>query len=208
VNVRLSVIIAAIALVLAQLAPSAVHAAGYAGFRAGVNHAYFSGDTEETGLTGSREVFSGGLFLGWDTEGHLGFRTDLLYTMRGAKDDFGGEFKVDYMEMAPLLVYRQTLTPKFALRGFLGPMLGVFVNAEADAGPVDIDLGDIVKHWDVSGVIGVEVNMNAGPYVLLLDTRYTHGSRILEGEDLDGNPIDYNFSNVGIAVMAGLMVPF
>ena len=206
--------IAVVTLVVSSLGASVAHADGYGGFRAGVNHAYLSGDTEELGLTGSREVFTGGIFLGFDTDGMFGFRTDLLYTMKGAKDDFGTELKVDYFEMAPLLVARFPLGSRFAVRGFVGPVFGAFVNAELDGGPVDIDLGDIVEHMEISGTLGAEVNYKVGPYVLLLDTRYTTGSQIFEGEDLAGNPIVdefgnlINVSNVGIAVMLGLMVPF
>lgn len=200
--------IAVVTLVVSSLGASVAHADGYGGFRAGVNHAYLSGDTEELGLTGSREVFTGGIFLGFDTDGMLGFRTDLLYTMKGAKDDFGAELKVDYMEVAPLLVARFPLSSGLAVRAFAGPVMGAFVSAEYDSGAVDIDLGDIIEHLEISGTLGAELNYQAGPYVLLLDARYTVGSRILEGENLAGDPIEANVSNVGIAVMLGLMVPF
>ena len=116
--------------------------------------------------------------------------------------------KLDYFEAAPLLVIRQSLGQKFGLRVFLGPVFGVFVNAEADNGPVDIDLGDIVNHGEVSGTIGAEFNMKAGPYTLLFDARYTQGNRVFKGEDLDGADLNYDVSNTGIGIMAGVMVPF
>jgi opacity protein-like surface antigen len=198
------------------LAAATAHAEGYAGFKGGVNLASFSGEgtfspKQQTipaqEYPGTRRGFTGGVFFGFDSSGRFGFRTDLLYTMKGGTN--GDEaIELDYFEAAPLLVIRQPLGEKFGLRVFLGPVLGVFVNAEADNGPVDIDLGDIVKHSEVSGTLGAEFNMKAGPYTLLLDARYTQGTRIFEGEDLDGITQDFDVSNTGLALMAGVMVPF
>ena len=211
-----STTIASIALGLSLAAATFAHAEGYAGFRGGVNMASFSGEgtfspKQQTipaqEYPDARKGFTGGMFFGFDSGSRFGFRTDLLYTMKGGKN--GEEsIKLDYFEMAPLLVIRQSLTEKFGLRVFLGPVFGGFVNAEADNGPVDIDLGDIVEHLEASGTIGAELNMKAGPYILLLDARYTQGTPVFEGEDLDGVTQDYDVSNTGLAIMAGVMVPF
>jgi hypothetical protein len=47
-----------------------------------------------------------------------------------------------------------------------------------------------------------------GPYVVLLESRYTQGSRVFESVGLNGEPLNLNLSNSGISIMAGLMVPF
>jgi len=102
------------------------------------------------------------------------------------------------------------------MRGFIGPMVGLWVNAEAtffyddgiQEGEADIDLGEIVEHWEFSGVIGAELDVAAGPYVVLFDVRYTQGSRVFEDRGLDLQPLDFKVSNSGIGIMAGLMVPF
>ena len=211
-----STIIASIALGLSLAAATFAHAEGYAGFRGGVNMASFSGEgtfSPKQATIPSQEYpdprtgFTGGMFLGFDKGTRFGFRADLLYTMKGGKN---GEatIKLDYFEMAPLLVIRQSLSRQFGVRVFLGPVFGLFVNAEADNGPVDIDLGDIVEHFEASGTIGAELDMKAGPYILLFDVRYTQGTRVFEGEDLDGVTQDFNVSNTGLAIMAGVMVPF
>lgn len=211
-----STTIASVALGLSLAAATFAHAEGYAGFRGGLNMASFSGDgtfspkqatIPAQEYPDTRNGFTGGMFFGFDGAGRFGFRTDLLYTMKGGKN--GEEsIKLDYFEMAPLLVIRQKMSEKFGLRVFLGPVFGLFVNAEADNGPVDIDLGDIVEHFEASGTLGAELNMKAGPYILLLDARYTQGTRVFKGEDLDGVTQDFDVSNTGLAIMAGVMVPF
>lgn len=210
---------------LLVVAASLAHAGGYAGFKGGVNLASFVGPSvdstaafggldptgevviEEQTFPGSRTGFTGGGFIGFDSGKHLGFRADLLYTMKGATN---GEvtIKLDYIELGTVLVWRTTLTERFTLRAFAGPMVGVFVNAEGDSGPVDIDFGDIVHHWEFSGTGGVELDVNTGPYIVLLEARYTLGSRVFDETNLDGDPLDYTVSNSGIGVMAGMMVPF
>ncbi len=226
--------IAVCLLCLFALAAPAAHAEGYAGFRIGGVRSVFTGADADQ-MPWSREGFTGGGFIGFDAGKRLGFRTDLLYTMKGGQGpdatvekeylEQGGAppldisvsmIKVDYIEMAPLLVARFSLTERFAIRGFLGPVIGLWINAEVEDTfqedgseyTFDLDLGEIVEHWEFSGTIGVELNMTAGPYVVLLESRYTQGSRVFEDVGLLGEPLDFNVSNSGLSVMAGLMVPF
>ncbi|HXV14372.1 MAG TPA: outer membrane beta-barrel protein [Candidatus Krumholzibacteria bacterium] len=216
------------------LAAPPAHAEGYAGFRVGGHRAVFTGGDAEQ-LPWSRVGFTGGVFIGFDSGQHLGFRTDLLYTQKGgqgpeptveaeylellqggALDYSNSLIKIDYIEMAPLLVARFPLTGRFSIRGFVGPVLGLWINAEAaetlDQGGqeyhFDVDLGDIVEHWEFGATIGVELNAAVGPYVVLLESRYGQGSRVFEDVGLLGEPLDFNASNSGLSVMAGLMVPF
>lgn len=206
-----------VAALLVVFANSLANAESYAGFRMGVNMASFVGDDADE-IPGTRTGFTGGGFIGFDSGKHLGFRTDLLYTMKGGTFDDGySEIKVDYIEVAPLLVVRFPITGRFAVRGFVGPMMGLWVSAEAatlfddgvDEGEVDIDLGEAVEHWEFSGVFGAELNVTTGPYVTLFEVRYSQGSRVFEDNaTLQGQPIDLQVSNSGLAFMAGLMVPF
>jgi len=192
--------------------------AGYAGFKGGVNYAGFTGEDADE-FPYHRTGFTGGGFLAWDGGNHLGFRTDLLYTMKGATtgavpasaeaDTFVTSLiKIDYLELGTLLTARFDVSKRFTVRGFVGPVLGLWVNAEADNGPLDVDIGDIVEHWEFSATIGGEIDMKAGPYVLLMEARYTQGSRVFESIGLNGEPLDFNVSNQGIGLMVGMMVPF
>jgi hypothetical protein len=185
---------------------SLVHAQGYAGFRAGGTAAQFTG-TDADQFDGTRNGFIGGGFIGFDKGKRMGFRADMLYQMKGA---ISGEssIKLDYLEIGTMLVGRFSLTDRFQLRAFLGPLFGVFVNAEGDSGPVDIDFGDIVEHFELSGVIGAELDVRTGPYFALFEVRYTQGSRVFEDKGLDGEPLDFTVSNSSLSAMAGLMVPF
>lgn len=212
---QFAVIIGAVALLATA---SFVHAESYAGFKGGVNHASFTGE-DASEFPGTREGFTGGAFLGFDSGKRLGFRADLLYTMKGAMSNAGpvsaptdtfvtAIIKIDYIELGTLFVTRFDLPKNFAMRAFIGPVIGLWVNAEADNGPQDVDLGDIVEHWEFSGTIGAELDMTAGSYVFLLEARYTQGSRLFKDVGLDGEPLDFKVSNSGIGVMAGVMVPF
>jgi hypothetical protein len=212
---QLAVIIGAVALLATA---SFAHAESYAGFKGGVNQASFTGKDADQ-FPYSRTGFTGGAFLGFDSGKRLGFRADLLYTMKGATtgaepasalaDTFVTSLiKIDYFELGTLLVARFDLPKNFALRAFIGPVIGLWVNAEADNGPEDVDLGDVVEHWEFSGTIGAEFDMTAGPYVFLLEARYSQGSRLFKDVGLDGEPLDFKVSNSGIGVLAGMMVPF
>jgi Outer membrane protein beta-barrel domain len=204
--VRRFAAVASVSLALLVGAMSTVHAEGYAGFRAGGTMASFAGPDADL-FPGSRNGFTGGAFLGFDSGQRLGFRADVLYTMKGAING-DQSFKLDYIELGTMLVARFRLSERFGLRAFAGPMVGVFVNAEFDSGAVDVDLGDIVSHWEISGTIGAELDVKAGPYFVLFEARYTQGSRIFEDKNLAGEPLDFNVSNSGLAGMAGLMIPF
>jgi hypothetical protein len=222
--------IAAVSLLCLALVP-AVQAESSAGFRLGAIRSVFVGD-ESDQLPWSRVGFTGGASIGFDSGKHVGFRTDLLYTQKGG----GGPgmpiqvgyidpasvswtyIHVDYLELVPLLVGRFPLSGRFSIRAFVGPSIGLWINAEEQMTSVDpatdteyvydLDIGDCVEHWDFSATAGAELNMQAGPYVLLLEARYAQGSRVFESVGLENRPLDLNLSNSGVRVMAGVMVPF
>lgn len=212
---RFAIIIGAGALLATA---SLARADSYAGFKGGVNLASFTGEDADA-FPYRRTGFTGGAFLGFDSGQRLGFRADLMYTMKGATtgaepaaadaDTFVTSLvKIDYFELGTLLVTRFDLPSQFSMRVTLGPVIGLWVNAEGDNGPQDVDFGDIVEHWEFSGTIGAEVDMTAGPYVFLLEARFTQGSRLFKDVGLDGGPLDFKVSNRGIGVTAGMYVPF
>lgn len=210
-----SIIVGAVALVVA-MAPLAL-AEGYAGFRLGANMASMTGDDADQ-FPDSRLGFTGGGFIGFDSGKRLGFRADVLYTMKGGKTAEDETLKLDYMETAMLLTVRHAVSQRFTVRGFIGPVFGLFINAEgtgflpdSTGDPtfeVDQDLGEIVEHFEISATFGVELDIRTGPYFTLLEARYTQGSRVFEDIGLDGEPLDLKVSNSGIGLMAGLMIPF
>lgn len=194
--------------VLFALAPN-VRAESYAGFRGGVNNAKFTGpDVSETSYPDPRLGFTGGAFVGKDFGKTLGFREELLYTMKGGSGTDSTSIDLDYLEWVSLLVSRFALSPNYSIRAYVGPVIGLWLSAEANTGPYDVDIGEIVKHWELSATIGAEFNAKAGPYILLLDVRYTQGGRIFEDVGLNGEPLDIKVSNSGISVMTGVSVPF
>jgi hypothetical protein len=206
----------AAAIVLAS--SSDVRAEAYAGFRGGVNYARFTTNdvdyAEITNVdsipgvaTGRRLGFTGGGFIGVDYGKGLGFRIDLMYTQKGGTEDTTS-VDLDYLELGTLFVYRYKLSERYTLRAFAGPVIGLWVNAELDLGPYDKDLGEVIEHWEFSGTIGAEFDMTAGPYVLLLEARYTKGTPVFKSVGLEGQPIYIDAANGGISVMTGVAVPF
>lgn len=208
--------IATCAAVIVLAPPPSVRAESYAGFRAGINYASFTGDNvsftgfDDAEITApdSRLGFSGGAFIGTDYGKGLGYRFDLLYTQKGGTSSDSTSVDLDYVELATLFVYRFKVSEQYTLRAFAGPVVGLWLSAEADLGPIDQDLGEIIEHWEFSGTIGGEFNAKAGPYILLLEARYTQGTQVFENVGLDGEPIDIQAANSGISVMAGVAVPF
>jgi len=205
---RLLAIVAAVVLLgNASLA----QAEGYAGFKAGANLASFTGDGTSLlpEFPDTRTGFTGGGFIGFDSGKYLGFRTDLLYTMKGAvNEDLRLSVELDYLEAATLLVGRFDLPGRFAVRVVAGPVFGMWINAEADNGPVDQDIGEAIEHLEISGTIGAELNVMTGPYIALLEARFTQGTRVFEPVMVGDEEIEIGYKNQGISVMAGLMVPF
>jgi hypothetical protein len=188
---------------------SGVRAESYAGFRLGANNASLTGSSVDSlNLSDPRLGFSGGAFIGTDYGKGLGFRIDLMYTQKGATGSDSTGINLDYLELGTLFVYRFKLTETFTLRAFAGPVAGLWINAEADFGPYDQDLGEVIEHWEFSGTIGAEFDMKAGPYVLLLEARYTQGTQVFDGKGLEDQPVDLDAANTGISVMTGVAVPF
>jgi len=218
---------------------------GYAGFKLGGINATFADDELEK-YPWARTGFTAGGFIGKDTGKLFGFRIDLMYTQKGAQGpqpvveldyledllgpgiDYGvTKIKLDYLEFAPLFVARFGLGERFAVRGSLGPTIGVWISAEAEDAILlddqehhfDVDLGEIVEHWEFGGTIGLELNARLGPYVVLLEGRYARGGRVFEGKTLMGadlefdvpgqaEPVKFDVSNSSMSVLAGLMIPF
>jgi len=196
-----------------------VRAESYAGFRGGINYASFTSrvdyawttsdtSTATVHIVDPRLGFTGGAFIGTDYGKGLGYRFDLLYTQKGGTGSDSTSIDLDYIELATLFVYRYKLSEKYTVRAFAGPVIGLWLSAETDLGSTDWDLGATIEHWEFSGTIGAEFDMKAGPYILLLEARYTQGSQVFESVGLDGEPIDIPASNSGISVMTGVAVPF
>jgi hypothetical protein len=226
--------IALLVLALSAFATAARAEGSYAGFRGGVVNASFA-DDEFDHYPWARTGFTGGGFIGKDVSKMFGFRIDAMYTQKGA---YGPEpfveldyleshtdpgvnwgitqIKLDYLEVSPLLVARFALGGRYSIRGFLGPTLGFWVSAEAEdviladgkEYRLDVDLGEIVEHFEFGGTIGVEFNAQVGPYIGLLEARYGRGGRVFEGQTLLDADLNLDVSNKTMAVLAGLMIPF
>ena len=218
-TVRRFASIAACAAAIVLASSSGVRAESYAGFRGGINYAKFTtSDVDYAEITGVDSIsglatdrrlgFSGGAFIGVDYGKGLGFRLDLVYVQKGGMDNDTTSVDLDYLELATLFVYRYKLSERYTLRAFAGPVVGLWINAELDLGPYDKDLGEVIEHWEFSGTIGAEFDMTAGPYVLLLEARYTKGTPVFKSVGLEGQPINIDAANSGISVMTGVAVPF
>lgn len=236
-------LIALLILALSAFVSAANAEGGYAGLRGGVVNAKFADDDYDK-YPWARTGFTAGAFIGKDFGKTFGFRVDVMYSQKGAygpqpfveldylefltgpATNFGiTQIKLDYLEVAPLFVARFPVG-RFALRGFVGPSVGLWISAEAEDVILadgqeyrfDVDLGEIVEHWELGGILGVEFNAPVGPYTFLLEGRYARGGRVFEGKTLmgadlnvdvpGGEPVRFDVSNSTMSVLAGLMIPF
>ena len=142
------------------------------GIKAGMN---FSNITDATGLS-NRTGFVFGAFAGAKLGDKVGIQGDLLYSQQGAEFD-GGEIDLNYVNVPVVLKY--FLTESIHIHG--GPQFGFVVDDNVKSVFQDIEEGVDSKSFDLTGVIGVGVDL---PFGIRLDGRYNFGlTDVFDGGD-------------------------
>jgi len=140
------------------------------GIKAGVNFASIS---DATGLD-NRTGFVVGAFAGAKLNDNLGVQADLLYSQQGAEFD-GGKIDLNYVNVPVVLKYFVTET----IHVHAGPQFGFIVDDNVANVFNDIDAGIDSKSFDLTGVLGVGVDLPMG---IRLDGRYNFGlTDVIEG---------------------------
>ena len=115
--------------------------------------------------------FVGGFDLGYDFSENFALTLGALYTMQGAKNDIGGDGKMDYINV-PLLanVY---VTKGLAIKA--GPQVGFMTRAKLNGG----DIKDLCNKVDFSIPVGLSYEFSD----FIIDARYNIGiSKIFKSE--------------------------
>lgn len=152
-----------------------------AGPRLGINLSKYVGSNvvENKSIAG----LSAGAFVMYSSLNHFGISADLLYSQKGAKypQTTGGSVtqRVNYLEIPVALRYFLTRGGDFRPNLFVGPALGVKLNASqtVDGTGVKTNITDGVKSVDFGLMAGFQLNFRgfAPRQRFLIDGRYTYG---------------------------------
>lgn len=155
-----------------------------AGPRVGLNLSNYWGNADNMSFTPG---LSAGAFLMYSSLNHFGLSADVLYSQRGTSyNDNRLKFiqRVNYLEIPVLARYFLTLSGNFRPNIFIGPSLGVKMNAKRikgdylqGTGPVlNGDNSNDFKDLDLGAAGGFQLNWGTGNRQhFLIDARYTLG---------------------------------
>jgi hypothetical protein len=142
--------------------------------------------------------FAGGLFA-HNYWGILGGQLEASYIQKGAKGGGSGssddETKIDYLEFAALL---KAGIPLGIVRPNLFGGIGFDIKLSCKAG--GIDCGDEVKSTDWVGIIGGDVGVYFGSFMVFGDARYNIGLSDISNVDIG----DFSYKNQGWTFQAGV----
>lgn len=128
---------------------------------------------------------SAGVFLMYSSLNHFGISGDVLFSQRGTSFDNGTRKftqRVNYLEIPVVARYFLMLAGNFRPNLFLGPSLGIKLNAKRIKDQVgstllsDTDNGTDFNNLDLGATGGFQLNWGTGNRQhFLIDARYTLG---------------------------------
>jgi len=155
-----------------------------AGPRLGLNLSNYWGNADNMKFTPG---VAAGVFLMYSSLNHFGISADFLYSQRGTEYNDGRikfRQRVNYLEIPVVARYFLTLEGNFRPNIFIGPSLGIKLNAKrlngeylTGSGPViNADNGSDFNDLDLGGTGGFQLNWGTGNRQhFLIDARYTLG---------------------------------
>ena len=156
-----------------------------AGPRIGLNMSNYWGNADNMSF---KPGITAGAFLMYSSLNHFGISADVLYSQRGTKFDDGRTYRftqhVNYLEIPVVARYFLTLSGNFRPNVFIGPSLGIKLNAKRTNGENLIGSTQVINadntgdfhNLDLGATGGFQLNWGAGPRQrFLLDARYTLG---------------------------------
>lgn len=140
------------------------------GLRAGVNFANFN-DVDGLDLN-SNTGFMVGLYYDFEVPASpVSVQPEVLYTQKGTEQG-GTKINLDYIEV-PVLVKFSFAPGPVTPSVYLGPYAGFVMNSEASDGSVSVEIDN--AQTDFGGVVGGEIDINAGTSNINLGLRYGFG---------------------------------
>ena len=188
ITLRMSTAVAALALALAGAERASAQSLS-GGVRADVALASFqNADFESSQRVGVRA----GLYGDLDLQGPIGIRGEVVYAMKGVKNDESASdltVKLDYIEV-PVMA-KVGLGTGSGLFLLAGPAVGFKISSKLSSGSSSMDYGDLVKPVDFGLVGGLGLEASLGGTSVTLDVRYTWGMRAVydfgDPEDSDSD---------------------
>ncbi len=187
---RLRVAAVLLGILAVTSAPAFAQATG--GGKVGVNWGTVS-DEEEDGV-GWKPGFVVGGFVDIPLSGMFSFAPEVLYTQKGAKNDFTDvgfeikqKLKIDFVQIPLLFKVGPTDSPYRPFVSF-GPAIGFvakarFTESIDDVEETDVDIKDELKSTEFSLMVGAGVHFGRG----LIEGRYDHGFTNLD--EIEGGEI-------------------
>jgi hypothetical protein len=137
---------------------------------------------DNAGSTDSKIGFLGGMSFSYMFTERLGVQIEALFHRKGYKQNLPGielTRTLDYVEIPTLLKIvfpmESSLSPSF----FSGPALAFNIRSELkteDGGEeITEDVIDVTSPMDLGFVVGVNLGIDAGSAIIILDARYTLG---------------------------------
>lgn len=155
-----------------------------AGPRIGLNMSNYWGNADHMSF---KPGLAAGGFLMYSSLNHFGISADVMYMQRGAKYD-DGRYKftqhVNYLEIPVVARYFLTLSGNFRPNVFVGPSLGIKLNAKRTdgqvlSGPATVINNDNTQDFnslDLGATGGFQLNWGMGNRQhFLIDARYNLG---------------------------------
>lgn len=177
------------------------------GIKAGLGMYKFTGDDVEfEGVSPDLKMgIAGGGFLTFALGPNFALQPELLYVMKGAKYEEGGDkatFKLNYLDIPVLFKYRFPTAGNTRPNLFAGPVASIKMSAklkmEADGDEAESDVDDI-KSLDLGVAIGGGIDFATASSTIGFDVRYTMG--MTDWPDVEG---DASVKNSGWLVTVGI----
>lgn len=152
-----------------------------AGPRIGLNLSNYWGNADNLRM---KPGVNAGVFLSYSSLNHFGISADVLYSQRGAKYDtqvLKFTQRVNYLEIPVVARYYLTLNGDFRPNIFVGPSLGIKLNAkrlnsEPNVAGVNAENNENFRDLDLGATAGFQLNWRTGNRQhFLIDARYTLG---------------------------------
>lgn len=200
------------------------------GFRGGANFGIVSMPSVLDGLSATIKPspgFTGALFLDVPLSDRISFRPELAYVQKGfmVREGFdldlgvvnvpiGASVAYQSQDLEVPLLLKVNLTDGAVQPYFIaGPAVSYAVNGRIrtrgtglfSTRPIDIDLnyGNTLNRWDISGVVGAGLAFDAGAGKLFGEVRYEHGF----SRQVQVPVLNLNVRNRGVAVSLGYSFP-
>jgi len=165
----------------AQPAPPIPDKPFYFGPRVGVNTSWLGGDDI---MKSNFEERIGGYVGGFamvEFGQYLAIDGGLAFSQKGNAFP-SGTLKLDYVQLEVLGIVHALVGQNVQVRGIYGATVAYAVRARLASGNLDNSIKDQTERNDVGLVLGVGVESNTSRGKIIVDGRYEHGLRRIDGE--------------------------